>query len=252
MRGVSPLDAIAILVAGIGAGAINAVVGSGTLITFPVLIAVGYPPLLANVSNNVGLVPGALTGVIGYHRELRGQRDRVGKLLIFSLIGGVLGAVALLALPSSAFDAIVPALLILAIVMVLIQNRLVAYLADRRGEGNASHPATRALILATGVYGGYFGAAQGILLLSILGIALPDSLQRLNALKIVLAGSVNFIAAVVFVFVAEIDWAVVALIAAGAAVGGWLGGNYGRRLPESVLRGLIVVVGSVAVIRLLA
>lgn len=248
---MSPLEAIAILAAGIGAGAINAVVGSGTLITFPVLISLGYPPLVANVSNNVGLVPGSLAASIGYRRELRDQGSRLAKLLIFSVLGGLAGAAALLALPSSAFDAIVPGLLILAIVMVLLQTRIVAYLADRRGENNAGHPATRALIFATGVYGGYFGAAQGVLLLSILGIALPDSLQRLNALKNVLAGSVNFVAALFFIVIAEIDWAIVGLIAVGAALGGWLGGNYGRHLPDRFLRGLIVVVGSIAVVRLL-
>ena len=252
MQDVDALDALTILVAAVGAGAINAVVGSGTLITFPTLIALGYPPLIANVSNNVGLVPGALTGTIGYRRELRGQGKRLTKLLLFSVLGGLSGSIALLALPSSAFDAIVPVLLILALIMVVIQKRLVTYLADRRGESNAGHPAVRALIFGTGVYGGYFGAAQGILLLGILGVALPDSLQRLNALKNVLAGSVNLTAAIIFILVADLDWAVVGLIAAGATCGGWLGGNYGRHLPDRALRTIIVIVGSIAIWRLLA
>lgn len=249
---MAPLDVIAILVAGVCAGAINAVVGSGTLITFPTLIALGYAPLTANVSNNVGLVPGSLAAAIGYRRELRGQGDRVAKLLLFSTLGGVAGSIALLALPSSAFDAIVPVLLAIAVVLVIVQKRIVAYLADRRSDANAGHPALRALVFGTGVYGGYFGAAQGVLLLGVLGVGLPDSLQRLNALKNVLAGTVNLVAGIVFVLVADLDWAVVGLIAAGATFGGWLGGNYGRHLPDPALRAIIVVVGLIAIARLLS
>lgn len=252
MHGMSPFEIVAILIAGVAAGAINAVVGSGTLITFPTLIALGFPPLTANVSNNVGLVPGSLMAAVGYRRELAGQRSRIGKLLIFSTVGGLTGAIALLALPSSAFDAVVPVLLAIAVLLVLIQPRVVARLAERRGESNAGHPATRAVVFATGVYGGYFGAAQGVILLSTLGIALPDSLQRINALKNVLAGAVNFVAGIIFIFVADLDWAVVGLIAAGSTFGGWLGGTYGRQLPDRVLRMIIVVVGTVAIVRLLA
>lgn len=247
---MSAFEVVAILLAATGAGAINVVVGSGTLITFPTLIALGYPPLIANVSNNVGLIPGSFGAIFGYREELRGQRERVRKLLAFSVVGGLAGAIALLALPSSAFDAVVPALLAIAVVLVIIQPRIVAYLADRQGEDNARHPMTRAVVFGTGVYGGYFGAAQGVLLLGILGIALPDSLQRLNALKNILAGGVNLTAGLLFIFVADLDWAVVGLIAAGATVGGWIGGAYGRRLPDLALRILIVVVGTIAIVRL--
>jgi uncharacterized membrane protein YfcA len=250
--GVSPVEIVAILIAGVAAGAINAVVGSGTLITFPTLVTLGIPPLTANVSNNLGLVPGSLMAAIGYRRELAGQRDRIAKLLAFSTVGGLAGAIALLALPSSAFDAIVPVLLATAVLLVIFQSRIVARLAERRGEGNAQHPTTRGLVFATGVYGGYFGAAQGVLLLAILGIALRDSLQRVNALKNVLAAAVNSVAGLVFLFVADVDWTIVGLIAVGSTLGGWLGGTYGRRLPDKALRLLIVVVGLVAIVRLLA
>lgn len=248
---MSAFEIVAILVAGVGAGAINAVVGSGTLVTFPTLVALGYPPLVANVSNNVGLVPGSLAGAIGYRRELRSQKARLASLIAFSAAGGLVGAIALIALPSSAFDAVVPVLLAMSIVLVVAQPRIVTRLADRRGESNAAHPFVRALVFAAGIYGGYFGAAQGVILLGILGSALPGSLQGANALKNVLAGVVNLTAGMMFILVADIDWAVVGLIAAGAALGGWLGGNYGRRLPDTALRVLIVIVGSIALYHLL-
>ncbi len=241
---------MAILVAGTAAGAINTVVGSGTLITFPVLIAIGYPPLVANVSNNVGLVPGAVSGAIGYRRELRGQRRRVVRLGIFSVTGGLLGAVALLALPASAFDAIVPALIALALVLVVAQPRLSETLAHRRRADNEDSWTLRGLVGATGVYGGYFGAAQGIILISFLGIAIRDELQRLNGLKNVLTGLVNLTAGLVFIFAADLDWAVAGLIAIGSFVGGALGARYGRRLRPGALRVLIVVIGTIAIIRL--
>ncbi len=245
------LDAIAIFAAGIAAGAINTVVGSGTLITFPVLIALGYQPLVANVSNNIGLVPGAFTGVYGYRRELRGQRRRIINLGIFSLIGGVVGATLLLVLPSSAFDAIVPALIALALVLVVVQPRLDRALAEHRHPHGERRPALRGAIGASGVYGGYFGAGQGILLIGILGIAIDDGLQRLNGLKNVLAGLVNLTAGVIFVFAAHVDWGVAGVIAAGSILGAMLGARYGRRLSPTALRVLIVIVGTVAIVRLL-
>lgn len=248
---MDPLEALAIVVAGIGAGAINTVVGSGTLITFPVLIALGYAPLLANVSNNVGLVPGSVSGAIGYRRELRGQRSRAVRLGACSIIGGLAGAVLLLALPASAFDAIVPALIGLAVALVVLQPRLTRALAARRRHADEErHPALLAAVAATGVYGGYFGAAQGVILISILGIAIRDEIQRLNGLKNVLAGLVNLTASVVFVIAAEVDWGVAGLIAAGSIVGALIGARYGRRLSPTALRALIVVIGVVAIVRL--
>jgi uncharacterized membrane protein YfcA len=247
---VDPLEAIAIFVAGIAAGTINTIVGSGTLITFPVLIALGYQPLVANVSNNIGLVPGAITGAYGYRRELSGQRERAIQLGIFSVIGAVVGATLLLVLPSSAFDAIVPALIAIALVLVIAQPKLNASFDRRRQEGHRS-TTVRGLVSACGVYGGYFGAAQGILLMGILGLAIEDTLQRLNGLKNVLAGLNNFTAGLIFVFAATVNWGVAALIAGGSIIGGVLGARYGRRLSPTALRALIVIVGTVAIVRLL-
>jgi uncharacterized membrane protein YfcA len=247
---MDPLEALAIFAAGIAAGAINAVVGSGTLITFPVLVALGWQPLIANVSNNIGLVPGSAAGVFGYRRELEGQRRRVVLLGCFSVAGGVVGATLLLVLPASAFDAIVPALIAVALVLVVIQPRIDRALADRPAPRGEHGLALRGAVTASGVYGGYFGAGQGILLIGILGIAIRDRLQRLNGLKNVLAGLVNGTAGVIFVFAADVDWAVVGLIASGSIIGGLVGANYGRRLEPNLLRALIVVVGLVAMARL--
>ena len=241
------------LIAGVGAGTLNTVVGSGSLVTFPVLLAVGFPPLTANVSNNIGLVPGAVSGALGYRRELRGQRPRLRRLAPASALGGLTGAVVLLALPASAFDAIVPAFVALGLVLVVLQPRITRWLVARR-HPSAPHEVSagaQAATFGTGVYGGYFGAAQGIMLLAILGIALDDDLQRVNAVKVVLAGTVNLVAAIVFVAVAHVDWGAVALIAVGATIGGQLGARYGRRLPAPALRALIVVVGLTAIAKLL-
>ena len=249
---MSPLHALAIFGAGIAAGTINTVVGSGTLITFPVLLAFGYPPVTANVSNTVGLVPGSVAGAAGYRPELRGQRRRAVHLAVFSTLGGVGGAVALLVLPPSAFKRIVPAFIGLALVMIVLQPYLGRALESRRRKPDqTAGPAASLGVFASGVYGGYFGAAQGILLLAILGLALDEELQRINALKVVLAGLVNFIAGIVFVIAAHIAWGAAGLIAAGSILGGVLGARHGRRLPPAVLRVVIVVVGAIAIVRLL-
>jgi uncharacterized protein len=289
------LQALAIFAAGLAAGTINTVVGSGTLITFPTLLAFGYPPVLANVSNNVGLVPGVASGVHGYRAELRGQRRRIIRLGSASACGGLVGAILLLVLPAEAFKAIVPALIGVAVVMVLIQPRLARWMA-RRQDGRAAAapgdddpdtdpdparpsrpldggttavgvlPATDVsrsveaiggpvlwfFVFCAGVYGGYFGAAQGVLLIGMLGIAFTDSLQRINAVKNVLAGLVNGLAAIVFIALTHIDWGVAGLIAAGSIIGGQLGARVGRRLPPWGLRLLIVCVGVAALVKLLA
>ena len=245
------LEALAILAAGMAAGAINAVVGSGTLITFPVLLAAGYQPVVANVSNTIGLVPGSVAGAVGYRRELAGQRPRLSRLAPASLSGGVVGAAALLLLPERLFEAIVPCFIALSLVLVVAQPRLGAALVRvRPREGEQPRAWAVAAVFAAGVYGGYFGAAQGILLLAILGAALRDHLQRINALKVVLAGLVNTVAGVVFAFVADVAWWPAALIAIGSIAGGWLGARYGRRLDEAHLRGLVVAVGVVAIVQL--
>ena len=245
------LEALAVLVAGVWAGAINTIVGSGTLVTFPVLLAVGYQPVVANVSNAIGLVPGSAAGAWGYRRELAGQRDRALRLGSASLVGAIVGAVALLELPEEAFEAIVPAFIVLALLGILFQRRLQAAIAGRTERAEHGGLLAWLGVFVGGIYGGYFGAAQGILLLSVLGLTLDEDLQRLNALKNVLAGLVNFVSGVVFVLVADVAWEAAACVAVGATIGGVLGARYGRRLPAAALRAVIVVVGIAAIVLLL-
>ncbi len=241
------LEAVSIGAAGIAAGMINAMVGSGTLITFPTLLAFGYPPVLANVSNNIGLVPGVLSAAYGYRRELRGQLKRLVRFGVCSFIGGLIGAFLLLELPTAAFDAVVPGLIMLACALVLLQPRLNRWLKQREGQGDKDGGAPMLFgVLGAGIYGGYFGAAQGVLLMGLFGTWLRDDLQRLNAVKNVLATVVNGVAAVVFVVVADIDWMVAGVIAIGSTLGGLLGARVGRKLSPNVLRGLIVSVGVTA------
>ncbi|MFQ6394696.1 sulfite exporter TauE/SafE family protein [Nocardia sp. KC 131] len=250
------LEQLAVFGAGIAAGGINTIVGSGTLITFPVLLAFGLPPVTANVSNTIGLVPGGISGVIGYRRELEGQRARLIRLGTASLLGGTTGAVLLLTLPATAFKAIVPVLIIAALVLVVVQPRLARWVKRRREADTGPEPEHGGLILfvavfAAGIYGGYFGAAQGVLLIGLLGVFVHEDIQRLNGVKNVLGLLVNAVSAVVFTLVADVDWTVVALIAIGSVIGGQLGAKMGRRLPPNALRAVIVVVGIVAVVRLL-
>lgn len=249
-------EALAVALAGIGAGTINTIVGSGTLITFPVLLAVGLPPVTANVSNALGLVPGSISGAIGYRRELSGQLARVLRLSAFSFLGGLAGAILLVTLPSSAFDLIVPALIGLALILVVLQPRLARAVQRRRERnGDRSHPdggpGLMGGIAASSVYGGYFGAAQGIIYMALMGALLREDLQRLNAVKNVLSAIVNGTAALFFLFVADFDWTAVLLIAVGSAAGGQLGARIGRKLPPAALRGVIVAVGIVAILQLL-
>jgi uncharacterized membrane protein YfcA len=249
---LSALDALAIFAAGLAAGTINAVVGSGSLITFPTLLALGYPAVLANVSNNVGLVPGSFSGVIGYRRELAGQRDRVIRLAPSSAAGALVGAILLLLLPGSVFRNVVPLLILVACVLVIVQPRLTRRLAHRRGDAAANVGFGLLVpVFLTGIYGGYFGAAQGVILITLLAIFLDDDLQRLNAVKNVQAGVVNGVAAVVFISATHIDWGVAGLIAAGSVVGGQIGASTGRRLPRNALRAIIFIVGLVAALRLM-
>ena len=290
------LQALVIFAVGLAAGTINTVVGSGTLITFPTLLALGYPPVLANVSNNVGLVPGVASGVHGYRAELAGQRQRMIRLGSASLCGGLVGAILLLVLPAGAFKEIVPALIGIALVMVIFQPRLARWMAARQlarsarspapataralgrdggagavGAGAVSAGAVRVaapvtqeaavqaggpvlwvLVFLSGVYGGYFGAAQGVLLIGLMGVAFTDTMLRINAVKNVLAGLVNGVAALVFIAATHIDWGVTGLIACGSILGGQFGARIGRKLPPWGLRVLIICVGVAALAKLLA
>lgn len=268
---MTPESALAVIIAALAAGTINTVVGSGTLITFPTLLALGYPPVTANVSNNIGLVAGGVSGTWGYRAGLRGQGPLLRLLVPVSVTGAVVGALLLLRLPPGAFSTIVPVLILMALVLVLVQPRLSARAtpsADRpdgQGPDTGTRPAqglptgSRSLLLRSGVlvagmYGGYFGAAQGVMLVGLLGALLTENLQRVNAAKNLLASLVNAVSSVTFLLVspASVDWVVVALLALGSTAGGFLGAIVGRRLPASVLRGVIVTVGLVAVVRLVA
>jgi uncharacterized membrane protein YfcA len=250
---MSVLEALLVVGVGFLAGTINTIVGSGSLITFPTLLAIGFSPVVANVSNTVGISFGSLSGAVGYRRELGGQRPRVILLGAASLIGGITGGILLLTLPSSVFDDVVPVLILLAVALVIVQPRLSRLVAERRSRV-VEHGGFELWIgiFLTGIYGGYFGAAQGVILLALLGIFIADNLQRLNAVKNVLALIANGVAAVLFVFFADVDWLVVVLIAVGSVVGAQLGAHLGRRLPVPALRALIVVVGLVAAVKLLA
>jgi uncharacterized membrane protein YfcA len=247
---VTPLHALAVFAAGVAAGCINVIVGSGSLITFPVLLALGYPPVVANVSNTVGLVPGSASGAYGYRRELNGQRYRLLVLGAASVVGAIIGGLLLLVLPASAFEVIVPVLIAVACVLVVAQPKLSSWLGGRQRHVHGG-PWLWLGVVASGVYGGYFGAAQGVILLALLGIFLNEDLQRVNAVKNVLAGVVNGAAALLFIAVAHVNWTVVLYIAVGSMLGGLLGASIGRRLPPIALRILIVLVGVAAIIKLL-
>lgn len=243
----------AIAAAGMLAGTINAVVGSGTLITFPVLLAFHYPPVVANISNGLGLVPGSVAGAYGYRRELAGQRPRLIKLGIASALGAVCGAVLLLKLPPGAFQAVVPVLIVIALVLVVVQPWLARKLAQRRPEGHTSDGGFLLVlgIFVTGVYGGYFGAAQGVIAIGIMGVVLTESMQRINAAKNVLTALANLVSGIVFILVAHVAWIAVALIAGGSMIGGFVGARIGRKLPPIALRAVIVLVGLAAIGKLL-
>jgi uncharacterized membrane protein YfcA len=247
---VTLLEALAVFVAGIGAGTINTVVGSGTLITFPTLLAIGLPPVTANVSNTIGLVPGSVSGAWGYRRELSGQRGRLIRLGTASVLGGITGALLLLQLPAEAFEAIVPVLIGLGCILGVLEPWISKLIKPPENAPAHGSIVVWVLVYLCGIYGGYFGAAQGVLLIAIMGIGISESLQRINAAKNVLAGLVNAVAAVIFIVVADVDWLAAALIAVGSTLGGVIGASVGRRLPPPALRAFVAVVGVVAISRL--
>ncbi|MDQ1293649.1 MAG: uncharacterized protein QG608_1530 [Actinomycetota bacterium] len=248
-------DVVWVFLSAVAAGGINSVVGSGTLVTFPTLLAVGFDPVSANVSNSLGLVFGGATATWGYRRELSGRWRTVRSLLPVSASGALVGAVLLLALPADTFEAVVPVLIVIAVFLVLVQPWWARSVA-RRQTGTEIRGRWRAALLAgvflTGVYGGYFGAAQGVLLIGLLGVLLTVSLQEVVAVKNVLGAVVNGLAAVVFLVVSpqRIDGGAVAVIAVGSLIGGALGAGVGRRLSPVALRAVIVMVGAAATVSL--
>jgi uncharacterized protein len=253
---VGPAEAVAILAAGGAAGAVNAVVGSGSLITFPTLLAFGFAPVVANVSNNVGIVAGNITGAAGYRHELAGQRARLLRLGAFAMSGALAGAAALLLLPSSSFQVIVPVLILISCALVIVQPWLSRRISERRhraGQDNEGRfsPLLGAGIFGSAVYGGYFGAAQGVLVIGLLGTFLDEPMQRVNGGKNVLVGMVNGVAAIVYIIFAHVNWLVVPLIAVGSALGGLVGARYGRRLSPLGLRIFVVLIGVVSAVKLI-
>ncbi len=253
---MSTWELIAVIVAAVWAGAINTVVGSGTLVTFPTLLAVGVPPVAANVSNSVGLVAGGISGTWGYLPELKGAGRFVARLIPMSVLGAVIGALLLLWLPEEAFAAIVPVLIAIGILLVILGPRIQAWARRHHQEGTPDPTwhvvALMSGVLVAGVYGGYFGAAQGVILMGLLSTLSSEPLQRLNGIKNVLGTIVNAIGSLVFIIVSPdlVRWDIVLLIAIGAFIGGIIGAKVGRRLPPNVLRAVIVVVGLVGIIKM--
>jgi len=240
-----------IALAGVWAGLINAVVGSGTLVTFPVLVALGYPAVTATTSNAIGLVTGSITGAVGYRSELAGHGRRLARYAVASLLGAIGGTVLLLSLPADAFETIVPVLVGISVILVVVQPLLSRRLKDRAAVDRTDSPLLYVLIFLVGVYGGYFTAAQGIMLVGVMGLLVADPLQRLNAFKNTLAAVVNLVAGIIYAFVAPVSWPVVAVLAVSSIAGGVLGASVGKRLSPAVLRGAIVVIGVAAVVHLL-
>ena len=245
---MSPQSALAIFAAGLAAGTVNVIVGSGSLITFPVLLALGYPPVLANVSNTVGLAPGNVSATVAYRAELVGQRDRLVRLGPLSLVGAVVGAVLLLGLPHSVFKAAVPVLIALAAVLMAVQPWISARLEQQDQRQKHGGVILSVGVFLTGIYGGYFGAAQGVILIALLAIFIDDDLQRLNGTKNALALTANAVAGLLFIATTHVSWAVAGLIALGSVIGGQVGGRYGRRLPAPALRWTVVGVGAVVAV----
>lgn len=296
--------AVIIFVAGVWAGSINAVVGSGTLVTFPVLVALGYSPLTATTSNAVGLAPGTISGAYGYRHELTGYWPQVIRFAVASFFGAICGTVLLLTLPKDAFETIVPVLVGLAVVLVIVQPRMSKWIQKRReananaeaetvagsaaggvdtagagakgavdlsgnsvaasaGSGargvtatvsGAAHrggPLLMGLLFLIGIYGGYFTAAQGVMMMAVMGMLLTEPMQRLNGVKNSLSAVINVVAGLIYAIVAPVSWPVIGLLAVGSTIGGQLGAKIGRRLSPTVLRGVIVVIGIAAVVQLL-
>lgn len=241
-----------VALAGVGAGVVNGVAGGGTLISFPTLIALGYPALTANVTNTVGIWPGYLGGVAGFHREIAGQAEQIRALSIPAALGAAAGAALLLSTPSSDFSRAAPWLILFAAALFAVQPLLVRIL-DR---GRHEHPTRRWLLLGgtflCSVYGGYFGAGLGVMLLAVLGLALPDTLARTSGMRTVLSILVNGLAAIAFIVHSPLVWSVVALLAIGSLVGGWLGARLALRLPAPALRAVVILVGAASAARLFA
>jgi uncharacterized protein len=234
------LELLAVAAAGAAAGASNSIAGAGSLITFPTMVALGLPPLSANVTNTVGIVPGYVGGVLGYRDLLREQGERFLRFLVPMLLGAVAGSAALLLTSDAAFEAIVPVLIAASCLLLLFQPRLVPHLSH---AGNERSPFLIAGLFFCGAYGAYFGSAVSILLIAILALFVADTLQHLNAMKIILIGCANLLAAVAYAFLAPVEWSYVAVLMVSSLIGGRVGAHYARRIPSDPLRISIAVAG---------
>jgi uncharacterized membrane protein YfcA len=252
---VTGLEELGVLVAGFGAGILTSTVGVASLLSFPVLLAVGLPPVVANASNTVGMTPAGMSGSFGYRRELREHPRVTVAVLVSCAVGSVAGAMLLLALPPGVFAAVVPWLILATSILVGLQPMLSRRLRARKGADLPDRvhmsPMTLAWATVTGVYGGYFGAGSGVMMMAVLGFGLDIDLRVVNALKTLAVLAANVVATLIFLVLADLDWLAIALLAGGSVFGGYVGAHIGRRLPAGVLRFLVVVVGVTASVLLL-
>src|SRR4051794_23779330 len=242
------LQALALAAAGLAAGTASAMAGGASIITFPVLLAMGVPPLTANVTNTVGLTPIVIGTALGALPELRPQRARLVALMPPMLLGAVGGAALLLTTPSSVFEAIIPALIAISCLLMLAQPWLVRH--TLRGERGRRRAVAQASTFVVGIYTGYFGAASGVLFLALVGLVSAATLHELNASKNVIIGSANVLTTAIFAALAPVRWPMAAAIAVGSLVGGAIGTQLVRRVPPMHLRVGIALVGLAVAIRL--
>jgi uncharacterized protein len=241
---LTPLDGVAVAAVGVAAGAVNAIAGAGSLLTFPVLVALGQSPLSANVTNCIGVVPGNVAGTYGFRSQLGGQRSRLARFALPAVAGSAVGGGLLLALPSHSFAIVAPVLVGAASVLMLAQPFIAQRVDRARARRNALGLA--AAIFAISVYGGYFGSGIGVLFLAVLGIFVVDRLPRLNAAKTVLQALANGVAGILFAFLGPVSWWAALVLAVSTAAGGPLGARLSLRLPAAVLRPVIGILGLVA------
>lgn len=245
------LDFVFIGLAALAAGAINALAGGGTLITFPVLIAVGVPAVMSNVTNTVALLPGYLGGTLAQWKDLKEQSRHLWYILPASVVGGLLGGILLLYTGEKIFRQIVPYLILLASLLLAVQDPVRKWLvrrAEQRSGGKVSDLWSSVPIGLAAIYGGYFGAGLSVIVLAALGLTMDESLTKLNALKQGVAFSVNVAAAVFFVFSGLVVWEVVLVMAVCALLGGWLGGKLAGSVKPATLRWLVVSIGVVVAV----
>ena len=239
------------VLAGFCAGVLTSSVGVASLASFPLLLALGIPPVVANASNTVGLAPAALSGSWGYREELREEPRLAWMIILTSAIGSIGGAALLLAVDPGVFERLVPWLILFTCLLVGIQPRLTKWLRRRSPDGQArtaAGPGTTAMSVVTGIYAGYFGAGSGVMMVAVLGFGLDLDLRVVNGLKTLAVGAADVVATLIFVFVADLDWSVVALLALGSVCGGHVGSRIGRLISPTLLRTLIVVAGIVAAV----